>query len=86
MARNILATKRLVKSSAFDRLRPQSALQTTPDNGEPVRLPVPPVLFDQEGGDPPPAPDFGQHTDEVLGELGLGADRIAALRASGIVG
>jgi crotonobetainyl-CoA:carnitine CoA-transferase CaiB-like acyl-CoA transferase len=51
----------------------------------PVRIPVPPVLFDQEGGDPPPAPDFGQHTDEVLSELGLSAARIAALRSSGIV-
>ena len=33
-----------------------------------------------------PAPTLGQHTDEVLGELGLGPDRIEALRASGVLG
>jgi crotonobetainyl-CoA:carnitine CoA-transferase CaiB-like acyl-CoA transferase len=32
-----------------------------------------------------PAPRLGEHTDEVLAELGLG-DRVAALRADGIVG
>ena len=32
------------------------------------------------------APMLGEHTDEVLGELGLDADRIAALRESGILG
>ena len=31
-----------------------------------------------------PAPALGQHTDEILAELGLG-DRIAELRASGAV-
>jgi crotonobetainyl-CoA:carnitine CoA-transferase CaiB-like acyl-CoA transferase len=32
------------------------------------------------------APDLGQHTDEVLEELGWDADRIAAAKASGFVG
>jgi len=32
---------------------------------------------------PPPA--LGEHTDEVLAELGLDAQRIAALRDAGIV-
>jgi len=52
----------------------------------PVRLPIPPILFDEEGGDPPRAPDFGEHTDEVLGELGIDPGEIAALRARGVVG
>ncbi len=33
-----------------------------------------------------PAPTLGQHTDEVLDELGLDGERIAALRDSGAVG
>lgn len=32
-----------------------------------------------------PGPDLGQHTDEVLGEIGLAPDAVAALRAKGIV-
>jgi len=32
------------------------------------------------------APRLGEHTDEVLGQLGLGAPDIAALRAKGAVG
>ena len=50
------------------------------------QLPLP-VHLD---GDLPPAPTMaprvGEHTDEVLTELGLDADRIAALRAAGVVG
>ncbi len=51
-----------------------------------VRLPRHPVRF---AGTPSelgsPAPALGQHTDEVLGELGLSGDEVAALRSSGVV-
>jgi len=35
--------------------------------------------------DPLPPPALGEHTDKVLGEIGLGAAEIAALRAAGVV-
>jgi formyl-CoA transferase/CoA:oxalate CoA-transferase len=36
-------------------------------------------------GSPRPPPLLGQHTDEVLGELGLGAEEVGALRRDGVV-
>ncbi len=51
----------------------------------PVTLPVPPVLFDQEAGDIARAPDFCEHTDEVLLEAGLTAEEIARYRRAGII-
>jgi crotonobetainyl-CoA:carnitine CoA-transferase CaiB-like acyl-CoA transferase len=50
-----------------------------------ISLPVPPVLFDEEAGDIDPAPDFCQHTDEVLLEAGLTSDEIASYRSSGVI-
>jgi formyl-CoA transferase len=32
-----------------------------------------------------PGPELGQHTDEVLGEIGLSPDAVAGLRAKGVV-
>lgn len=50
-----------------------------------LRMPRPPVRF---SGTPSavgrPAPGLGEHTDEILAELGLGADA-ARLRADGVV-
>ena len=42
----------------------------------------------EPGGESPmgDVPALGQHTDAVLGELGYGADRVAALRGDGVVG
>jgi crotonobetainyl-CoA:carnitine CoA-transferase CaiB-like acyl-CoA transferase len=50
-----------------------------------LKVPVPPILFDEEAGDPPPAPDFAADTDEILRQIGISDDEIAQLRSSGSV-
>jgi crotonobetainyl-CoA:carnitine CoA-transferase CaiB-like acyl-CoA transferase len=51
----------------------------------PLKIPVPPVLFNEQAGDPPPAPDYGAHTNDVLRELGYEEQRITQLHAQGTV-
>jgi crotonobetainyl-CoA:carnitine CoA-transferase CaiB-like acyl-CoA transferase len=50
------------------------------------QLPLPIKLVDEALPVPTKAPTLGQHTDEVLRELGYDDDRIAALRAEGAFG
>jgi crotonobetainyl-CoA:carnitine CoA-transferase CaiB-like acyl-CoA transferase len=47
--------------------------------GFPVKLGATPARLRR------PAPALGEHTDQVLGELGYDAARLAELRASGVV-
>jgi crotonobetainyl-CoA:carnitine CoA-transferase CaiB-like acyl-CoA transferase len=51
----------------------------------PISLPVPPVLFDEEAGDIKRAPEYCEHTDEVLREAGLSNDEIARYHAAGVI-
>jgi crotonobetainyl-CoA:carnitine CoA-transferase CaiB-like acyl-CoA transferase len=53
--------------------------------GDVAALRPPPVIsgFTQPMG---AVPGLGEHTDAVLGELGLGADELARLRADGVIG
>jgi crotonobetainyl-CoA:carnitine CoA-transferase CaiB-like acyl-CoA transferase len=50
------------------------------------QLPLPIKLLDEKLPVPTKAPTLGQHTDEVLHELGYDDERIAALRAEGAFG
>ena len=54
--------------------------------GKVRQIGVGPKLSDTPGQPRTTGPTLGQHTEEVLGALGLGADRIAELRASGTIG
>jgi len=52
-----------------------------------IREPRPPVRFEGTPGSiQRPAPTLGQHTDEILAEIGVSAEKIADLRGQGILG
>ncbi|MGX7677471.1 CaiB/BaiF CoA transferase family protein [Jatrophihabitans sp. DSM 45814] len=51
----------------------------------PMALPSPPVMFDNAATTAERAPDFGEHTEEVLAAAGYGAEAIASLRAAGVI-
>ena len=46
---------------------------------------MPPVTIDDVEPRMGPVPALGEHTTQVLGELGISADTVAAWRARGIV-
>ena len=55
-------------------------------DGEPLKVPgVIPVLSGTPGEIRAPAPKLGEHTDEVLGEVGFTKDEIAEMRKRGIL-
>lgn len=61
--------------------------EVTSAEGIPYRLPAPPMRFGDEPTAPRgPAPELGQHTEEILLELGRDWDAITELRASGALG
>ena len=65
-----------------------SALRTIAPDGTVVRLPPPAVStphLEEIDGCLPFAPAYGEHTEPVLGEVGVAASEIAALKAKGVV-
>jgi crotonobetainyl-CoA:carnitine CoA-transferase CaiB-like acyl-CoA transferase len=53
--------------------------------GVPFRLAAAPVEFDEQPPVPRRAPEFNEHGDEILGELGLDWDTIVDLKVRGVV-
>lgn len=56
-----------------------------PGEGKVKQVGLPVKLSDTPGGIRGPAPRLGEHTDEVLRDLGYSNERIAALRATGAI-
>ncbi len=54
-------------------------------SGTVFRMVASPLQFDEEPPDLVRAPDHGEHTDEVLGELGYDMDAILDLKVKGVV-
>jgi itaconate CoA-transferase len=50
-----------------------------------VRALLPPFTFPDEEAAMGDVPSVGQHTDEVLGEIGFSRERVAAMRAAGAI-
>jgi crotonobetainyl-CoA:carnitine CoA-transferase CaiB-like acyl-CoA transferase len=59
--------------------------RVAPAAGPDFTLVANPVQFDEESPTLTPAPDLGQHTEEVLLELGLGWEELAAYKEAGAI-
>ena len=53
--------------------------------GTPFRLVAAPVQFDEEPAVPTRAPEFNEHGDSILADLGLDSDAIIDLKIRGVV-
>jgi crotonobetainyl-CoA:carnitine CoA-transferase CaiB-like acyl-CoA transferase len=53
--------------------------------GVPFQLAAAPVQFDEHAAVPGRAPEFNEHGDEILAELGLDWDTIVDLKVRGVV-
>jgi len=53
--------------------------------GTPFKLAVAPVQYDEQPAAPSRAPEFNEHGDAILAELGLDWDAILDLKARGVV-
>jgi crotonobetainyl-CoA:carnitine CoA-transferase CaiB-like acyl-CoA transferase len=55
-------------------------------NGSKLTLVTSPAQFDEEAGEPTRAPELGEHTEQVLLDLGLTWDEISALKDRAVIG
>lgn len=59
--------------------------ECTTASGTPFRLVAAPVQFNEQPAVPTRAPEFNEHGDSILGELGLDMDAIVDLKIRGVV-
>jgi itaconate CoA-transferase len=57
--------------------------QESDSEAGPIKLLKLPIIFDEDVGEPLPIPAVGQHTMEILGELGYSAEQITAMQERG---
>jgi crotonobetainyl-CoA:carnitine CoA-transferase CaiB-like acyl-CoA transferase len=55
------------------------------EGGDPFPLVVNPVQFDERPAEITAAPAAGEHTDQILAELGYDWDRVVGLKVAGAV-
>ncbi len=61
-------------------------IRQVPDSKESQPIVMPPVMFNQDAGPCNPAPNFGEHTSEVLSEIaGYTTTEIDQMRSAGVV-
>ncbi len=66
----------------------ESVTRTTTPDGRVVRLPPPAVPtdhLDRLGGEIPFSPSYGEHSEDLLEEIGFSVAEIAALRGAGTI-
>ncbi|MGB8403229.1 MAG: CoA transferase [Mycobacterium sp.] len=81
-------------AATFDEVRDSAPVadngylsEITSTEGRPFRLVVPPYQFDDVPAVPKgPAPELGQHTEEILLECGFSWDEVSELRDAGVLG
>jgi crotonobetainyl-CoA:carnitine CoA-transferase CaiB-like acyl-CoA transferase len=71
---------------ADEQVRARRLFEETSFSGEPVRVSSPAARLSRSPGEVRrAAPKLGEHTDEILSELGFTADRIADFRSQGVI-
>ncbi len=89
-AEELAAAKVLTREEVFDDaqvIHNETLIEYTHPTAGVIRQPRPPALYDGRKTEiNMPAPTLGQHTDEILAEIGRSSDDIAKLREANVVG